>query len=344
MITLHHNDNDGRCAAAIVKCELNNIWEGVPSNENFYEYNHGNKFPNITDEELMKHRTVFIVDLAFNEELYNFTKRVVISGRKLVYIDHHKSGREYYEKLVEDGTIDPEYIKDKVAIFFREDISATMLCWIYACMHEDERSHPMDVPFDLSSDMTQIGFYIGDIKQRVIAIPNVVRLINDTDIWANQFKESQAFASGFALEQDRGPCEKVWQELLYENGGSVIVKYINNGEIINSYQRNINKRVLHNAFEVEIDGIKTLALNTTYGNSLIFGEKYGEYPMVCKFSYDGSIKKWRYTFYSHEQYKDTVDCSEIAKKYFNGGGHRGAAGGTLNYNYFILDTEFQEKH
>ena len=55
--------------------------------------------------------------------------------------------------------------------------------------------------------------------------------------------------------------------------------------------------------------------------------------MVCKFGYDGSIHKWRYTLYQSDKIDNIVDVSEIAKRY-GGGGHRGAAGFVLDYNIF----------
>lgn len=335
MICLHHNDNDGRCAAAIVKNELNNIWEGIPTHDNFYEYSH-TTFPTISDEDIEQTLSVYIVDIALNKDVFEFIKRCVEKNKKVYHIDHHKSGIDFYETLSDEDKV----VYDKVLRFHNNTYSATMLCWVYACMSDDERKHPEDIPFDFTPDFSQVGFYVNDeSKFRQIAIPNVVRFVDDNDVWRHSLPEAIDFAAGFRLEDDKSPCAEIWQKLLYENGGREIVRFINAGEVINKYQQSINRIVLNNAFESEIDGIKCLCLNTPHGNALIFCEKYDEYPLVVKFSYDGSIGKWRYTFYSNDKYADIVDCAKIASEGFNGGGHRGAASGWLECNIFAKQTD-----
>ena len=133
------------------------------------------------------------------------------------------------------------------------------------------------------------------------------------------------------METDKNPCNELWHLLIYGSDARVY-EYVNKGKILWSYQEGINEKMLRNAFEYEIDGHKCLCLNTPYGNSRVFNDKFDEYPMVCKFSYTG-LHTWRYSFYSSEKHPDSVDVSVIAKK-LGGGGHKHAAGVTLPYNLF----------
>jgi oligoribonuclease NrnB/cAMP/cGMP phosphodiesterase (DHH superfamily) len=98
----------------------------------------------------------------------------------------------------------------------------------------------------------------------------------------------------------------------------------------------VNKDILKNAFEVEFTKIGTvLCLNSIYGNSKIFGDKFDEYVAVCKFGYDGTHDTWVYSMYASEVFnKDNdVDLTPIAK-FFGGGGHKHACGWTLSFNIF----------
>jgi oligoribonuclease NrnB/cAMP/cGMP phosphodiesterase (DHH superfamily) len=125
-----------------------------------------------------------------------------------------------------------------------------------------------------------------------------------------------------------------WGELLYEDQAvdAKVFELVKTGETLYKFQEKLNKQANDNGFEYEIDGFKGWVVNCPIGNSRLFGEKYDEYDFVCKYAYDGSIDKWRYTFYSKKD--SEFDCADVCQKDFNGGGHHGAAGGWLEYNIF----------
>lgn len=86
MVILHHNDNDGRCAAFIVYMGA----KATPTEVEFYEMDYGRGVP---FHLIKKNEVVYIVDFSIEvsemEELLKITKNVV-------WIDHHISAIEKY--------------------------------------------------------------------------------------------------------------------------------------------------------------------------------------------------------------------------------------------------------
>lgn len=330
MKCIHHNDADGLCAAAIVKNELANDFMHVNESD-FIMYNHGwtLELPEIKEGE-----EVYFVDLALDGVTFNAMKKCIEAGAHVIHIDHHIGGSRFYESMSPEG----KAVYDQVRRFFRTDYSGTMLTWVYAAMTDKEKEDPSKVSFDITDGLTHVGFWIDNPSmKREVAIPLAVRYIDDNDVWRHSLDESKYFALVFRSlpNEMTNPLNlDFWKEMLYASTPKRTMDLVDRGRMLFDYQDSINRSIVKNGFEYDIAGIKCFCLNTPFGNSQIFCEKYDEYPMVCKFSYDGSIKKWRYTFYSNDKFKDQVDCSEIARMFFAGGGHRGSSGGQLDYNYF----------
>lgn len=321
----HHNDDDGRCAAAIVNMELINPYN-VLTAENFIEYAYGDtiKHPNWDNDEEIK--LVYIVDLSLNDVIYDLIQDCLDHSCKVVYIDHHKTTPEYM-------VAHPIAESDLFTYFHRTGVSACMLTWVYGCMNSEERKHPNSVEFDFAEGYSHVK--INNVEYR---IPMAIRFIDDNDVWRHGMKETRMFREGFKMEEDKYPFNtKLWNQLLYQSeGNSLCMKYVNNGLIIDKYNKVTDKVVVDNvAFEYELDGIKLLCLNYYRGNSDVFDDKYHEYPAVIKYTQVG-LNKWKYTMYSTEHPVngvEPVDVSQIAKKY-GGGGHEHAAGFSLPYNLF----------
>ncbi len=70
--------------------------------------------------------------------------------------------------------------------------------------------------------------------------------------------------------------------------------------------------------------IKTAVLNLGCGNSLYFGDVIDDVDVCVTMCFNG--EHWIVSLYSN---KPDIDCS-ICAKYFGGGGHKGAAGCTIN--------------
>lgn len=325
MKVFHHNDSDGLCAAALVGNSLAVVFD-KPEKEDFVEYNYDGDI-DIPDEYIKDGETVYIVDLSLSDSIYNLIKKCIDKGCKVIHIDHHQSTFKYLQSI--RSTDVPKYTH-----FYKEGISGAMLTYIYSCMSEEERIDPENVAFDFSDKRTHVAFNYNTPDMREYRIPTIIRFIDDNDVWLHEIDETKYFCIAFQMEQDIAPYEEIWDKLIYGSEQRVY-GYVNDGKLIYKYQESVDKKNMSSSFEYDILGNQCLCLNTCccYGNSRIFGEKFEEYPMVCKFGYDGSIRKWRYTLYSSENREDSVDVETIAKK-FGGGGHAHAAGFVLTYNLF----------
>ena len=351
----HHTDDDGLCAAYIVK---NHIIAGsellIPTD--FIRYNYNSDLTK-TYEDIKEGERVYIVDLALCDAIYDLIKYCLEKGCTVTHIDHHKTGIDY---------LNEHPIKNEKYIYFMlDDMSGTMLTWVYANVFGKEgQKHPMDVMFDFDNDekrnrcsLIDIGgkpIYEGGQKiideGDVLQVPDVVRFIDDNDIWKHKINETLPFCWGFRLCENKHPLSQIWVELFEpsRNQGEILNGIINDGTTVLKYRALTDRTNLRGGFFVNLDGIDVVFLNTPEGNSLIFQEVYDEVDAVCKYSFDGD--RWWYTFYSKtEGGADVSHIIDFIKKeygescgFINGGGHVHAAGCTFSKN-FIDVVEINKK-
>ena len=112
MFTFHHNDLDGRCAAAIVHkkfpiCKFEEM-----------EYS---KIPDFSNIE--KNEKIFIVDFSFKPETMNELLKIT---KNIIWIDHHKTAFEYEKKY-----------SHSIESFLGTKDSGCELTWKYF-YHDDE--------------------------------------------------------------------------------------------------------------------------------------------------------------------------------------------------------------
>lgn len=337
MRCIHHVDADGYGAAAIVRLELTSVWDTVEP-KHFVEYDYNGNLV-IDDEEnfFKENDTLCIVDVSLDNTIFDCIKKALKHNMRVIHIDHHVSTQNYINNLSDE---DRELYNTKVISMFSNVYSGCMLTWIYACMSEEERLTPNEVPYDLSDDLAQLALYPDSDKLKIYGIPLAVRLIDDNDVWRHSLPESKLFASAWSIENknDRLPLNlEFWRELLYE-GPKKAYDMIDNGELIFKFQENQSKSVMYNAFEVKIGEYNGIAVNCPFGNSRLFGDAYDKYDFVCKYS-QTEPNRWKYTFYSKD---DGADCETLVKTYFNElnlcGGHLHSAGATLSKNVFDNNT------
>ena len=103
-IVIHHNDDDGRCAGAVVVRELCNIWNR-PTEETVFEYKHGYQLIIPTDV-IEKTDEIYIVDVAIDNQILDLVKLVHdIRGDnmpKITLIDHHKTSKDIMDNGMQD--------------------------------------------------------------------------------------------------------------------------------------------------------------------------------------------------------------------------------------------------
>lgn len=327
-IIIHHNDDDGRCAAALVARDIIPVFNR-PTKECCYEYRHGYNLV-IDDDAIKNANEIYIVDVAIDPQILGFIDKVVeLRGEqvpKITFIDHHQTSLDELHALSDDSNF-----KKYVHYFIWIGISGTLMTFMYGCFTPEEQKNIPD-DFDFTDKYTHFAVHVGKPEQREYKIPWAVRLINDWDVWNHELPETRFFNLGFSMESDKSPMSEIWDSVLYGDDRWLQSKYITTGEVLWKYQEGINGRAMSRAFETEINGVKCLALNQA-GNSMVFGDKINEYPMVCLFYYDGVAKLWKYSFYSAED--GGIDVSTIAKT-FGGGGHKHASGANTKELIFAL--------
>ena len=319
MKCIHHTDDDGLCSAAIVRFYLKDKPE-EPSD--FIAWTHGKKL--VLPETLNEGETWYIVDLALDATIYTTIISLLAMGCKVVHIDHHQSGIDYYDSLSDEA----KKAIDDVVKFYDTGASGCMLTYLYAQMNEADRMNPSVVDIDLKPDHSKYAF-TNKVPVEIGTIPFVVRYIDDWDVQSNVLADTVAFHYGF-LDEEKDPCADIWMQLFTQERFTItpIIQKGNGYAAVYDYQ---NKIGLKKGFLTKIQGIECFATNTTSGDCRIFNSIKEEYPMFCKFSYDGSIEKWCYFFVTGKG--DEVDVSKIAAHY-GGGGHKKAAGAQTDINIF----------
>lgn len=329
---IHHNDDDGRCSAAII---YNDCCMADPSMEIYgkiFEYSHGKDFLTINPEEIQKNDTIYIVDLALDWTIFNFMVNVLhaCENVNIVHIDHHQSTLTFIENLDEQG----KAFMKKITTMYKIGVSATILCWVYSCMTEDERKHLNTVVWDNTAQFSHIGIGPDFDHLREYRVPMVARFINDWDVWIHELSGTRAFHYGFSLEQDKKPTSRVWVDLLWSTNDKMLNdKYVEPGNAIVAYKDSDAKNCMQQALQhdLEYNGktIKVLMVNAR-GDSFLFGDLIKEYDAVCMFW--RTAAKWYYSFRSDEE--KGVNVAEICES-FGGGGHIHAAGFTSDELMFI---------
>jgi len=320
----HHNDDDGRCSAAIIYNEL--CAESKPT---FIEYSHGMKMPTVPADEFHDNDTVYIVDLALDQVIFSTIQRIqnINPTVKIVHIDHHKTTFDFMDDMNDEQR---ETMKN-VRKFYRNGISASMLCWVYACMLEDDRNRMDDdtIPvgsrdtFDFTENFSHVGFNLGKRNERVIRVPMIIRWIDDWDVWRHALDGTREFNAGFGLVEDKLPENKFWADYFYTNNEMILHdRFIRPGATILEYNTKQYKRMMKHAFEYTLPSGETILCLNADGNSTVFGDQINDYPACCLFNYEGDKGLWMYSMYSKE---DGADVSAICKSY-GGGGHVHAAG------------------
>lgn len=312
MKCIHHDDQDGLCAAAIVRFYLK---DKVEEPSDFIMWRHGQELN--LPEKLNEGETWYIVDLAMDDVIYNAICTLVEAGCKVVHIDHHKSGIDYHDRLPAESKAKIE----AVVKYYDTAVSGCMLTFLYAQMNDEDRKNPDSVEIELSPNHAKYAF-TNKTPVEVGDIPFVVRYVDDWDVQTGILPDSVPFHYGFADETEKNPCDDIWMHLFTQERFT-IGPIIQKGNAFTSIYEKDNIRGIKNGFECTINGIKCFATNSTAGDCRMFNTIRDQYPMFCKYSYDGSIHKWRYFLVSGQD--GSVDVSEVARS-FGGGGHAAAAG------------------
>lgn len=254
--------------------------------QDFIEYKYDGPIPT---ELITEGEDVYFVDLSFSANSKDKLDEILHEKHcNLVWCDHHDSSMN----LIMDH---PEYAE--IPGIRKIGISGAALTWMYF----------YGCPFE--------------------KIPRFVQLVSDFDCWIFSYGSTTLWFKYGIESQNYGVMSPLWNALVRDeinDNREYLSKLVENGEIISKYVKREYKEYLKRyGYVTELDGNACLVVNRS-ANSLIFGDKINDYPLVALWAYDG--KQYKYSIYTES---DAIDCAKIAEKY-GGGGHKKAAGFVSN--------------
>jgi oligoribonuclease NrnB/cAMP/cGMP phosphodiesterase (DHH superfamily) len=252
--------------------------------------NYGDKFP---WDEIQSDEIVFMVD--FSLEPITLMWALNDKCKQLVWIDHHKSAIESY--------IDAFRARDD-----KQGLSGVRVVGKAACELTWEYLYPDK------------------------ALPEFIKLLGRYDAWDHSDpdkweQEILPFQMGMRLTEtdpNKNPWAWAftWKSIALGDEKRIIDINICNGKTIIAYQKQQNAAYMQShAYECTWEGQRCILINSGKENSQTFESMYDPAKHDLMIAYSNvKGQYWTVSLYS-----ETVDCSEIAKKY-HGGGHKGAAG------------------
>ena len=282
-----HNDLDGYSAGYVILQALKD------KNCKITHLNY-DKEPAL--EEIKSGDTVYITDYSLTNDQYRQILELVGDEGHLIWCDHHISAIERYN---EDNTL------------FLEGIRSTKYCgalltWCYFN--------------NIDTDEIENILSYQDICDRA---PEWLLIVDAWDTWKLD-SEYRRDAELLNLAVANILSDDIMPDIVAR-----VRDYIKIGRHYEAY-RNQWARAFRDKymFKKEIDGsifgvdrkITVASMNIGCANSTYFGEVVDEVDVCMTQCFDG--QKWTVSLYSN---KKDIDCSKAAKT-FGGGGHKGAAG------------------
>ena len=330
MKIIHHTDADGFAAARIMGGTMISI---VDNNPQYIAYNYKPGDDTINKLTIENGELIIIVDLCASEVFEKLTRDALEKGCRIVHLDHHQSGIDYFNEHMTDLLNNENYM-------FWGDTreSASMLTWVYSHMSPEERRHPEKVFFDFSEDYSH--FIFSDNAERYI--PEGLRYINDNDIWRHALPNSKPFIAAFKElpMKAKSPYANIWEDLLSAHSHNpVVAEMIYTGQKLMKHDEKLFRELQRICFRRNIKGVEIAVINTSLFNSLAFGDIVKKVDAVCKYSYNGEY--YTYTWYSDND--NGADVNELIQMLYKEnpemfvnepGGHPHAAGCCLYKNIF----------
>jgi len=155
--------------------------------------------------------------------------------------------------------------------------------------------------------------------------PKFIQYIQDRDLWKWELPYSKEFAAAF----DMIPFE--FEEFEKFEDDSVFDDACKRGSYILAYSKTVVKKVCEKASHRKMGGKDVLVVNASHWMSEIGARLAPDCDFAMIWYWDHDVQ---HTKVSLRAFHDTVDVSEISKK-FGGGGHKKAAGFQLPKNKHI---------
>jgi len=149
--------------------------------------------------------------------------------------------------------------------------------------------------------------------------PKFVQYIQDRDLWKWELPYSKEFSAAF----DMVPWE--FDEYEKFEDDSVFDDAVKRGSYILAYSKTVVKKVCDKATARKFNNYDVMVVNSSHWMSEIGSNLAKDCDFAMIWYYDHDEKNYRCSL---RAFHDTIDVSEISKK-FGGGGHRKAAGFVL---------------
>ena len=199
----------------------------------------------------------------------------------------------------------------------------------------DHHKKSIDDLIDFNTTLYDINLILDDTQSGCVLawnyfhpennVPELLYHIQDRDLWVFELQNTKEIAASLWHK----PREfKLWDNLMVQED---IDNLIAEGKTIQRVQDKQVEDIAIKAHKVKLNGMQGYAVNSCIHHSSlgnILADRHNTFGVV--YFYDG---KWRYSIRGTGK----VDVNEIAKQ-FGGGGHKNAAGWTLNYNLFERET------
>jgi oligoribonuclease NrnB/cAMP/cGMP phosphodiesterase (DHH superfamily) len=294
MKCFYHVDNDGKCAGAIVAMKeymLSKTHE-YPDSSCFYKINYGFPFP---FDEIEPYERIYIVDYSLDpkdmEKLLDITSNII-------WIDHHITSINKYKNT-----------GFKIPGIRMNGIAGCVLTYIYLFMMCDNTEYSLYHPKTVyNTNMLRI-------------IPKFIDYVGDYDVWTFKYgDETKFFKLGLEAIDKNEPYDDIWKQL-FNHETNAMENILKSGSTISQYKSKFAKEYCQSkGFKTTFEGYRAYCMNIGLAGSDWFDSvDSSEYDILLLFS-TGNGRTWSYSIYS-----ETVDVSEIAKKY-GGGGHKKASG------------------
>lgn len=173
IVVFHHNDNDGKAAAAVIYHALDDFekemeWE-------FISVNYNDSIP--TADKVEKDDDVYIVDYSFTNATVDNLIKITEKANSVIWFDHHKSSLEVYNKI-------------KEMRICKECIVTTEMC----------------------GAMITYKYFIDRVGIKMLflkGMEDVIRLVDDYDRWIHADPDSLLFNIGSEM-YDTDPTSTFW--------------------------------------------------------------------------------------------------------------------------------------
>lgn len=232
------------------------------------------------------------------------------------------------------GTPPPDVKGKHVAILdfsFNNATTKKMISEAEALLVIDHHKSAMVELHDISNahfDMTKSGAMLAwEFFHPGKEPPKFIKYIQDRDLWKWELEYSKEFSAAF----DMVPFE--FEEFEKFEDDSVFDDAVKRGSYILAYSKTVIKKVCEKAASRKLDGKDVLVVNASHWMSEIGSRLAPDCDFAMIWFWDHDAKE---TKVSLRAFHDTVDVSEIAKK-FRGGGHKKAAGFQLPAGKHVED-------